>query len=136
MFRRFSSSSSAILLCAANPAAQAAAAASAKEKSSGSVYLHNAEPILTDKGATPEKFAFAKRYEELRNDSESALASETYNALMSNLKAYDDLLRTYSVKQTEMERAKRAANLCGLEMTKDPFAGMKQQSQQQQGGSQ
>jgi hypothetical protein len=44
---------------------------------------------------------------------------------MSNLKHYDDLLRTYSVKQTEMERAKRAARMCGLEMTEDPFAKMK-----------
>lgn len=135
MFRRsFSSTSTSLLLCAAtNPAAQAAAAATAKEKA-GSIYLHNAEPILTDKGATPEKFGFAKRYEQLRKDPDSALASDSYEALMSNLKAYDELLRTYSVKQTEMERAKRAANMCGLEMTKDPFAGMKNLASQQQRG--
>lgn len=113
---------------AVDPVAEAAAAANLKQQQSGTVYLHNAEPIKAAKGETPEKFSFAKRYEQLRADPNSALASDSYEAIMKNLSLYDGLLREYSVKQTEMERAKRAARMCGLEMTKDPFEKMKSDS--------
>ncbi len=127
MLRRYSS----LLLCSASadPVASAAAAANVKQQQSGSVYLHNAEPIKAAKGQTPEKFAFAKRYEQLRANPESALSSEAYESLMSNLAQYDELLRVYSVKQTEMERARRAARMCGLEMTAKNFTQKKGEEQ-------
>ncbi len=77
--------------------------------------LHNVDPIAVGKGETPPSFAFAARYETLRADRSSALGSAPYEALMGNLREYDALLRKYSVKQTEIERARRAARMCGLE---------------------
>jgi hypothetical protein len=113
-------------------AAAAAVAANLKQH-------HNTEPIATDAGTTSSHWEFAARYEQLRADkdgklpgSTGALAAEPYEALMASLKNYDDLLRKYSVKQTEIERARAAARMCGLEWTRKKDRAQQEASQQQQ----
>jgi hypothetical protein len=75
-------------------------------------------PIQMAANTTPANFAFASAYEAERANAESPLAAPAYAALARHLEAYDDMLRKYSVKQSELERMKRAANVCGLDFLK------------------
>ena len=50
-------------------------------------------------------------------DSGSTLASPAYAFLQARIDDYRGLMSQYAVKQTEVERARKAAAMCGLEMT-------------------
>lgn len=50
-------------------------------------------------------------------DPESPLNSAPYKFLREHLVEYSKLQQTYAVKQSEVERARRAAHMCGLEFT-------------------
>lgn len=61
--------------------------------------------------------SYRARYDALAADgSGSPLSSVQFHDVLAALKQYDDLLKAYSVKQDEMERARRAAAVCGLSM--------------------
>lgn len=55
--------------------------------------------------------------ENLQQNPESPLNSPEYSFMREKLLAYSALQKTYAVKQTEVERARRAAHMCGLEFT-------------------
>lgn len=67
--------------------------------------------------ASPGKFSFAQRLEELKKDPNSPLSGPEYCFMRKKLATYSSLQQTYAVKQTDVERARRAANMCGLEFT-------------------
>lgn len=58
-----------------------------------------------------------KRFEQLSADPESPLGKNEYNFMRERLAEYSALQLDYAVKQTEVERARKAANMCGLEFT-------------------
>lgn len=60
--------------------------------------------------------ATEETYAKLQADPESALGSAEYQLLKVKLAKYSELQGQYAVKQSEMERTKRAANVCGLDM--------------------
>lgn len=60
---------------------------------------------------------FAERFEKMRTDPENPLSCSEYTYMRERLAEYSALQTTYAVKQTEVERARKAANMCGLEFT-------------------
>lgn len=58
---------------------------------------------------------YEKRLQELMADPESPLGQLEYSVLQEKLATYASLQGEYAVKQSEMERTKRAANVCGLD---------------------
>ena len=65
---------------------------------------------------TQQAMTFGKRYAEKLNDPESVLAHKDFFILQDKLTFYKTLQGEYAVKQDDIERAKRAANMCGLDM--------------------
>jgi hypothetical protein len=61
---------------------------------------------------------FNNRYATLRK--EGKLGGEAYEYLIAKLDSYKALLDKYAVTQDEVERAKKVAAMCGLEMTNKP----------------
>eukprot|EP00796_Vickermania_ingenoplastis_P013391 gene13390-9216_t len=67
-----------------------------------------------------QKVAFSQKFNTRLNqlkDSQESLGCEEYRFLRSHLQNYRKLQACYAVKQTDVERARKAANLCGLEFT-------------------
>ena len=60
--------------------------------------------------------ATEERFVEMQANPESALGQAEYKHLQAKLAKYAELQGQYAVKQSEMERTKRAANVCGLDM--------------------
>lgn len=67
--------------------------------------------------STTKKFSFSEKMQKLQSDPEHALSGREYHFMRERLEEYRNLQQTYSVKQTEVERARKAANMCGLEFT-------------------
>ncbi|EPY25143.1 hypothetical protein STCU_02519 [Strigomonas culicis] len=67
--------------------------------------------------ATASTFSFSKRFEELKHSSSSPLNGPEYSFMRDRLSDYSALQKAYAVKQTEVERARKAAQMCGLEFT-------------------
>lgn len=67
--------------------------------------------------STPKKFSFTEKMQKLQADPEHALGGREYHFMRERLEEYRNLQQTYAVKQTEVERARKAANMCGLEFT-------------------
>ncbi|GET91345.1 hypothetical protein, conserved [Leishmania tarentolae] len=67
--------------------------------------------------ATSKKFSFSEKMQRLQADPEHALSGPEYAFMRDRLAEYKTLQQTYAVKQTEVERARKAANMCGLEFT-------------------
>ncbi|CCW70520.1 unnamed protein product [Phytomonas sp. Hart1] len=65
-----------------------------------------------------QTFSFSQRFEKLLKDPQSPLNSQEYVLMRECLTKYRTLQRIYSVKQTDIERARAAAHVCGLEFTK------------------
>ncbi len=59
---------------------------------------------------------FMPRYEEALKNTESGLGQAEYRELLRTLDHYKTLQGAYSVKQSEMERTRRVANVCGLDI--------------------
>lgn len=59
---------------------------------------------------------FISRISEL-SQSEKLLGCKEYKFLRNHLTEYKRLQTCYAVKQSDVERARRAANQCGLEFT-------------------
>ncbi|KAK7199620.1 hypothetical protein NESM_000007100 [Novymonas esmeraldas] len=66
---------------------------------------------------TGAHFSFREKMDKLRADPESGLNGPEYAFMRDRLAEYSKLQQTYAVKQTEVERARKAANMCGLEFT-------------------
>uniref|UniRef100_A0A7S1W230 Uncharacterized protein n=1 Tax=Neobodo designis TaxID=312471 RepID=A0A7S1W230_NEODS len=64
-----------------------------------------------------KKHTYYKEWAAARADKDSVLAGESYSFLQSQVDAYRELQAQYAVKQTDVERARKAAAMCGLEMT-------------------
>jgi 5-bromo-4-chloroindolyl phosphate hydrolysis protein len=64
-----------------------------------------------------KNFSFSEKMRKLQADPEHALAGREYQFMRERLEEYRKLQQTYAVKQTEVERARKAANMCGLEFT-------------------
>ncbi|CAC9522820.1 hypothetical protein conserved [Leishmania donovani] len=67
--------------------------------------------------AAGKKFSFSEKMQRLQADPEHALSGPEYAFMRDRLAEYRKLQQTYAVKQTEVERARKAANMCGLEFT-------------------
>ena len=59
---------------------------------------------------------FMPRYEQSLKDAEAGLGIPEYQELMKKLDLYKSLQGAYAVKQSEMERTRRVANVCGLDI--------------------
>ena len=70
---------------------------------------------LTGKAAT---MSFAAQYGEATRNPEDVLGGKAYAYLRDQLTHYRSLQGEYAVKQTDVERARKAGNMCGLEFTK------------------
>ncbi|CBH16641.1 uncharacterized protein TEOVI_000824800 [Trypanosoma equiperdum] len=70
--------------------------------------------------ANLQQFSFAKRFEEMKNDESCPLSGPEYALLLEKVEHYRSLQNTYAVKQSDIERAKRAAHYSGLEFTPKP----------------
>lgn len=62
-------------------------------------------------------FSFMEKMKPLQADPAHALSGPEYGFMRERLAEYSKLQQTYAVKQTEVERARKAANMCGLEFT-------------------
>jgi hypothetical protein len=60
---------------------------------------------------------FISRYEQALTDVDAGLGQPEYQELLRKLVHYKSLQGEYSVKQSEMERTRRVANVCGLDVT-------------------
>lgn len=60
---------------------------------------------------------YAQAYAAAKATPGNPLASPAYRFLLDKLQGYRELQSAYAVKQTEIERARKAAAVCGLEMT-------------------
>ena len=69
--------------------------------------------ILAD---AQKQMSFAKLYAEKLNDKSSSLSHRDFHILQEKIAFYKTLQGAYAVKQDDIERAKRAANMCGLDM--------------------
>lgn len=67
--------------------------------------------------SSTKKFSFAEKMQKLQADPEHALSGREYQFMRERLEEYRNLQQAYAVKQTEVERARKAANMCGLEFT-------------------
>lgn len=67
---------------------------------------------------TPARHPYEDEFEAYRADDTSVLGGANFNFHMECIEQYRDLQARYAVKQSEMERTRRAANVCGLEVTK------------------
>ncbi|KPA84499.1 putative mitochondrial hypothetical protein [Leptomonas pyrrhocoris] len=67
--------------------------------------------------STTTTFSFSDKMQKLQADPDHALNGRDYRFMRERLEEYRKLQQTYAVKQTEVERAKKAANMCGLEFT-------------------
>ncbi|KPI89617.1 hypothetical protein ABL78_1282 [Leptomonas seymouri] len=67
--------------------------------------------------STTTKFSFSEKMRKLQADPEHALSGREYRFMRERLEEYRNLQQTYAVKQTDVERARKAANMCGLEFT-------------------
>ena len=56
-------------------------------------------------------------WEAARTNKNSILSGQAYAYLQKQIFAYRELQAAYAVKQTDVERARKAAAMCGLEMT-------------------
>jgi hypothetical protein len=84
---------------------------------SSGVLLCSAAPIDNRPlAAAQQSMAFGKRYAEKLKDPKSVLAHNDFHILQDKLTFYKTLQGEYAVKQDDIERAKRAANMCGLDM--------------------
>lgn len=63
------------------------------------------------------KFSFNEKMQKLQADPEHPLSGREYHFMRERLEEYRNLQQTYAVKQTEVERARKAAHMCGLEFT-------------------
>lgn len=61
---------------------------------------------------------FLSRLAEMEKMNDIGLCSEEYKFLRKHLDTYKQLQSVYAVKQSDVERARRAAQQCGLEFTK------------------
>lgn len=61
------------------------------------------------------KMSFEARLGELEANPENPLAQPEYKMLQAKLAEYVGLQGAYAVKQTDIERTRRAANVCGLD---------------------
>jgi hypothetical protein len=59
---------------------------------------------------------YRKYYDVLLGDRNSTLSQQEYGHLRRFLASYKELQGHYAVKQNDIERARRAAEVCGLEM--------------------
>ena len=62
--------------------------------------------------------SYEARLASLKADPASVLAGGEYQFLQRNLAVYQKMQNEYAVKQNDIERAKKAGQVCGLEMTK------------------
>ncbi|KAG5495308.1 hypothetical protein GH5_02963 [Leishmania sp. Ghana 2012 LV757] len=67
--------------------------------------------------AAGKKYSFTARMQRLQADPEHPLSGPEYAFMRDRLAEYRKLQQKYAVKQTEVERARKAANMCGLEFT-------------------
>lgn len=67
---------------------------------------------------TKHPASFISRLEELKSVKDSGLCSEEYQFLRQHIAAYKGLQTAYAVKQSDVERARKVAQQCGLEFTK------------------
>ncbi|CAJ1032176.1 hypothetical protein, conserved [Leishmania lindenbergi] len=67
--------------------------------------------------AASKKFSFSEKMQKLQADPEHPLSGPEYAFMRDRLAEYRKLQQAYAVKQTEVERARKAANMCGLEFT-------------------
>lgn len=75
--------------------------------------LHNSYWLWIPKHST----TFLARLQQLERTSNSGLCSEEYKFLEKHLDTYKRLQSVYAVKQSDVERARRAGQQCGLEFT-------------------
>ncbi|EPY40751.1 hypothetical protein AGDE_03176 [Angomonas deanei] len=73
--------------------------------------------VFCSAGATARTFSFSRKMEELKKNTSSPLNTGDHDYLRERLAEYSKLQKTYAVKQTEVERARKAAQMCGLEFT-------------------
>lgn len=71
--------------------------------------------VLMSAPKSSPTFTFQKKMSEFESDPENPIAQAEYKILQEKLALYVELQGEYSVKQSEIERAKRAANVCGLD---------------------
>ncbi|KAG5470410.1 hypothetical protein LSCM1_01654 [Leishmania martiniquensis] len=64
-----------------------------------------------------KQLSFIAKMQKLQADPEHPLNGPEYAFMRDRLVEYRKLQETYAVKQTEVERARKAANMCGLEFT-------------------
>lgn len=81
--------------------------------------------------AASAPMSFEKRLQELMADTESPLSQPEYALLQEKLAAYARLQGEYAVKQSEMERTKRVANVCGLDFPSPVRRGAPPANQQE-----
>jgi hypothetical protein len=66
-----------------------------------------------------EGMTFYKRYDALRGEKDrSRLATAEYDLLIDKLNEFAEFQDKYAVSKNELDRTKKIANFCGLEVTK------------------
>lgn len=70
-------------------------------------------PIARSSAASP--MSFEARLGSLEADPECPLSQPEYKMLQERLADYVKLQGAYAVKQSDIERTRRAANVCGLD---------------------
>lgn len=68
-------------------------------------------------------FSFQAKMDRIKADSDSDTWRTEYTFMRDRLNEYAALQNAYAVKQTDVERAKRAAHMCGLEFTEKKAPG-------------
>jgi hypothetical protein len=61
------------------------------------------------------KMTYEARLSQLEADPENPLAQPEYKLLQAKLAEYMSMQGAYAVKQSDIERTRRAANVCGLD---------------------
>jgi hypothetical protein len=74
-------------------------------------------PVNVAAVAMAKKHPYYPAFEAARANPESTLSQPAYTFLLEKIDAYRELQAAYAVKQSEVERARKAAAMCGLEMT-------------------
>ncbi|KAG8347366.1 hypothetical protein TRVL_01801 [Trypanosoma vivax] len=74
----------------------------------------------TVSGCGAPTLSFARRLQELEGTPGCPLSGPDYALLRERLRHYRSLQNTYAVKQSDIERARRAAHYSGLEFTSKP----------------
>lgn len=67
---------------------------------------------------TKHSASFISRLTEMENGKDPGLCSEEYKFLRRHIATYKRLQSAYAVKQSDVERARKVAQQCGLEFTK------------------